>query len=98
MRSIMTMRPVGARRPEPPEGGTGYSAPSVEPLAGVSSPVITAAARRAARRARRPRSRSRDRPRPALAAHVDPVSLGDLAERAERRHQRDPAEAAGADL
>ena len=52
MRSIMTMRPVGARRPEPPEGGTGYSAPSVEPLAGVSSPVITAAARRVAQRIR----------------------------------------------
>jgi len=48
----MTMRPVGARRPEPPEGGTGYSAPSVEPLAGVSSPVITAAARRVAQRIR----------------------------------------------
>src|SRR5438874_13322418 len=51
MRSTMTMRPVGARRPEPPEGG-GYSAPSVEPLAGVSSPVITAAARRVAQRIR----------------------------------------------
>src|SRR5437016_14327574 len=51
MRSTMTMRPVGARRPEPPEGG-GYSAPTVEPLAGVSSPVITAAARRVAQRIR----------------------------------------------
>jgi len=48
----MTMRPVGARRPDPPEGGTGYAAPSVEPLAGVSSPIITAAARRVAQRIR----------------------------------------------
>src|SRR5204863_375319 len=35
-----------------PEGGTGYAAPSVEPLAGVSSPIITAAARRVAQRIR----------------------------------------------
>ena len=48
----MTMRPVGARRPDPPEGATGYAAPSVEPLAGVSSPIITTAARRVAQRIR----------------------------------------------
>ena len=52
MRSTMTMRPVGARRPDPPEGATGYAAPSVEPLAGVSSPIITTAARRVAQRIR----------------------------------------------
>src|SRR2546421_451972 len=44
----MMTRPVEARRPGPPESGTGYSAPTVEPLAGVSSPVITAAAPRSA--------------------------------------------------
>src|SRR5438105_13116782 len=48
----MMTRPVQARRPGPPESGTGYSAPTVEPLAGVSSPVITAAARRVAQRIR----------------------------------------------
>ena len=48
----MMTRPVEARRPSPPESGTGYSAPTIEPLAGVSSPVITAAARRVAQRIR----------------------------------------------
>src|SRR6059058_2828445 len=48
----MMTRPVEARRPGPPESGTGYSAPTVEPLAGVSSPVITAAARRVAQQVR----------------------------------------------
>src|SRR5207302_2273394 len=50
--SVMKLRPVEARRPDPPESKAGYSAPSVEPLAGVSSPVITAAARRVAQRIR----------------------------------------------
>ena len=48
----MTMRPVGAHRPDPPEGEVGHIAPAVEPLAGVSSPIITAAARRVAQRIR----------------------------------------------
>src|SRR5438132_8268288 len=48
----MMTRPVEARRPGPPESGTGYSAPTVEPLAGVSSPGITAAARRVAQQIR----------------------------------------------
>src|SRR2546430_5715330 len=48
----MMPRPVEARRPGPPESGTAYSAPTIEPLAGVSSPVITAAARRVAQRIR----------------------------------------------
>src|SRR2546430_5183948 len=52
MRSVMTMRPVGAHRPDPPEGEVGHIAPAVEPLAGVSSPIITAAARRVAQRIR----------------------------------------------
>src|SRR6059058_5588087 len=48
----MMTRPVEARRPGPPESGTAYSAPTIEPLAGVSSPIITAAARRVAQRIR----------------------------------------------
>src|SRR5205807_10105267 len=48
----MMTRPVEARRPGPPESGTAYSAPTIEPLAGVSSPVITAAARRVGQRIR----------------------------------------------
>src|SRR5256885_11265107 len=51
-----TTRPVGARRPEPPEGEVGHIAPAVEPLAGVSSPIITAAARRVAPRIQEDRS------------------------------------------
>src|SRR5437762_2323795 len=95
MRSTMTMRPVGARRPEPPEGG-GYSAPSVEPLAGVSSPVITAAARRVAQRIRDDGIDPADMD--IVAAHVDPVSFRDAPERPERRRQRDSAPPAGAHL
>src|SRR5205814_9702010 len=52
LRSVMTMRPVGAHRPDPPEGEVGHIPPAVEPLAGVSSPIITAAARRVAQRIR----------------------------------------------
>jgi signal transduction histidine kinase len=48
----MTTRPVEARRPVSPESRMGYAAPAVEPLTGVSSPVITAAARRVAQRLR----------------------------------------------
>src|ERR1700704_3232457 len=48
----MTMQPVEALRLETPESRIGYSAPTIEPLAGVSSPVITAAARRVAERVR----------------------------------------------
>ena len=48
----MTMRPVGAHRPDPPEGEVGHIPPAVEPLAGVSSPIITAAARQVAQRIR----------------------------------------------
>lgn len=48
----MKTRPVEVRGPDPPESRVGYPAPSVKPLAGVSSPVITAAARRVAQRVR----------------------------------------------
>jgi signal transduction histidine kinase len=44
------MRAVDATRPDLPEHAVGYAAPAVEPLAGVSSPAITAAARRVAQR------------------------------------------------
>lgn len=48
----MTVRPAEARRPESPESRIAYAAPSVEPMAGVSSLVIAAAARRVAQRVR----------------------------------------------
>ena len=48
----MTTPPIEARRPETLESRVEYAVPSVEPLAGVSSPLITAAARRVARRVR----------------------------------------------
>jgi signal transduction histidine kinase len=48
----MTTRPVEARRAEPPESEVGYVSAAVEPLVGISSPLITAAARRVAQRVR----------------------------------------------
>jgi len=48
----MTTRPVEARRPAPPESAVEYVPAAVEPLAGISSPLLTAAARRVAQRVR----------------------------------------------
>src|SRR2546423_9988326 len=48
----MTVRPGEAGRPESPESRIAYAAPSVEPMAGVSSLVIAAAPRRVAQRVR----------------------------------------------
>ena len=46
----METRPVDARRLDEPESRDGYSVPADRPVAGVSSPVVAAAARRVAQR------------------------------------------------
>ncbi len=48
----MTTRPVDTRRPDAAESVLEYSVPPHQPLAGVSSSIITAAARRVAQRVR----------------------------------------------
>src|SRR5712691_7818646 len=51
-RLVMTTRPVDTRRPDAAESVLEYSVPPHQPLAGVSSSIITAAARRVAQRVR----------------------------------------------
>src|SRR3989442_8972477 len=51
-RLVMTTRPVDTRRPDAAESVLEYSVPPHQPLAGVSSSIITPPARRVAQRLR----------------------------------------------
>ena len=77
----MTMRPLEALRPGAPDSRVEYSIPAVEPLVGVSSPVITAAARRVAQRVRESGIDPTD-------MDIAAASLAAIALAVDRRHPR----------